>query len=98
MKNSQQSIALPVLHVIKNEEETVDRNRLGILGGMEHLQNGRRYSFYWIYLYNIRFLCNKHVTLVNKKKKKKTLKDKKEILAVAIAINTLLIGTISRGK
>lgn len=45
MKNSQQSIALPVLHVIKNEEETVDRNRLGILGGMEHLQNGRRYSF-----------------------------------------------------
>ena len=57
--------------------------------------------FYRIYLYNILFLCNKHVTLVKKKKKKKkkkNLKDKKKILAVAIAINTLLIGTISRGK
>lgn len=52
--------------------------------------------FYRIYLYNILFLCNKHVTLVNKEKK--NLKDKKKILAVAIAINTLLIGTISRGK
>lgn len=33
MKYSQQSIELPVLHIIKNEEKIVDSNSLWIVGG-----------------------------------------------------------------
>lgn len=50
MKNSQQSLELTVLHIIKNEEKAVDSNSLGIVGG-EGLQNCRICSFFTSYIY-----------------------------------------------
>lgn len=50
MKNSQQGIELPVLHIINDEEKVVDNNSLGVVAGRGFVELQEMFTFYLIYL------------------------------------------------